>query len=72
MQVKSEEALAQLKNFYEIEKERLETRLQEEREKREKGQEGILEEYEERLREQASNYEEEIDMLKEDLRELEV
>jgi hypothetical protein len=40
-----------LKNFYEIEKERLETRLQEEREKREKGQEGILEEYEERLRE---------------------
>lgn len=37
MQVKSEEALAQLKNFYEIEKERLENRLIEEKEKREAG-----------------------------------
>ena len=33
LQLKSEESLAQLKNFYEIEKERLETRLCEERER---------------------------------------
>lgn len=36
MQAKSEEALSQLKNFYELEKERLEGRLAEERERREK------------------------------------
>jgi hypothetical protein len=33
MQSKSEESLAQLKNFYEIEKERLETRLAEEKDR---------------------------------------
>jgi hypothetical protein len=33
IQSKSEEALAQLKNFYELEKERLERRLQEEKDR---------------------------------------
>lgn len=36
VQAKSEEQLAQLKNFYEIEKERLENRLTEEKERAQK------------------------------------
>jgi hypothetical protein len=41
-----------LKNFYEIEKERLDRRIVEEREKREKSINNLTEEYEQRLRDE--------------------
>ena len=71
MQSKSEESLAQLKNFYELEKDRLEQRLAEEREKREKSYAQVVEEYEARIREDQTSYEEEIESLKDDIREYE-
>lgn len=48
---KSEESLQQLKNFYEIEKERLEHRVQEEKEKAETRFAFMVEEYEQKIRE---------------------
>lgn len=72
LQQKSEENLAQLKNMYELEKERLESRLVEEKEKSQKSYNGIVEEYENKLRETEQQYEEEIDNLKEDINAYEV
>ena len=71
-QHKSEEALAQLKNFYELEKERLERRVMEEREKREKQYHTLVEEYEQRIRDEQGQYEEDLENLKEDLRDHEI
>ncbi len=52
VQTKSEEQLAQLKNFYELEKERLERRLQEEKERAQKRYNHMLEDYEQKLKEE--------------------
>ena len=72
IQSKSEESLNQLKNFYEIERERLEKRLMEEKNRYEKKAMQTSEEYETRLKEEQTNYEDEIEGLKEDLREQEM
>ena len=50
--MKSEESLAQLKNFYEIEKERLEHRLAEEKERATKKINAQQEEFEQRIRDE--------------------
>lgn len=70
--VKNEENLAQLRNFYEIEKERLERRITEEKDRAEKKYANLMEEYESRLREEQNNHEEELDNVKEELREVEI
>jgi hypothetical protein len=69
MQQKSEESLAQLKNFYEIEKERLEHRLAEEKERALKKHTQQQEEFDQRLRDEQQQHEEDIEMLQEELRE---
>lgn len=69
MQSKSEESLAQLKNFYEIEKERLENRLAEEKDRALKKQTQLQEEFDSRLRDEQTQHEEDIEMLQEELRE---
>ena len=71
MQVKCEEALTQLRNFYEIEKEKLEARLQEEREKGSRRMHHYQDELESRMREEMSEKEEEIACLHNEMRELE-
>ena len=55
---KSEESLQQLKNFYEIEKERLEHRVAEEKEKAESRYNFMVEEFEQKIREDADLTEE--------------
>lgn len=70
-QAKSEQQLAQLKNLYEVERETLESRIQEEREKCQKKLQLASEEYFEQKRQEQAQYEEEIEGLKEDLREQE-
>ena len=72
IQMKSEESLNQLKNFYEVERERLEKRLIEEKSRLEKKTVQSSEEYEARIKEEQGNYEDEIEGLKEDLREQEM
>ena len=72
LQCKSEESLTQLKNFYEIEKERIEHRLVDERDKSIKNYNAIVEEYESRLREEQLSYEDEIENLKEELNQCEM
>ncbi|CAD8065990.1 unnamed protein product [Paramecium primaurelia] len=68
-QAKAEESLTQLKNFYEIERERLERRICEEKEKSDKKFQAAQEEFYHKLRETEQNYEEEIETLKDDLRD---
>lgn len=70
--VKNEENLAQLRNFYEIEKERLERRIIEEKERAEKRYSNLMEEYEAKLKEEQNLHEEELDTIKDELRELEI
>ncbi|EAS03779.1 amine-terminal domain guanylate-binding protein (macronuclear) [Tetrahymena thermophila SB210] len=70
-QAKSEESLAQLKNIYEIERETLERRLAEDKEKWDKRYQLSCDEYQEQIREAQHTYEEEIENLKDDLREQE-
>lgn len=72
IQIKSEENLSQLKNFYEIEKERLERRILDEKEKYEKRIANLTEEYETKLKEEQNLNEEELENLKEELREAEI
>ena len=72
MQMRSEEAIQQLRTFYEAEKERLERRVLEEKEKSDKRYNLMVEEYEERIREEQNNLEEEIENLKDELREHEI
>lgn len=69
MQSKSEEALAQLKNFYEIEKERLEHRLAEDKERFQKKINNMTEEFDQRIRDEQNQHEEDLEMLQEELRE---
>ena len=68
-QQKSEDSLQQLRNFYEIERERLDKRLIEEKNRFEKKYQNLSEEYEQKIREESMNYEDEIENLKDDLRE---
>ena len=70
--LKNEENLAQLRNFYEIEKERLERRITEEKDRAEKKVANLMEEYESRIREDQNNHEEELDNVKDELREVEI
>lgn len=70
--VKNEENLAQLRNFYEIEKERLERRITEEKDRAEKKLANLTEEYESRIREEQALHEEELDNIKDELREVEI
>lgn len=71
MQERSEEALAQLKNFYEIEKETLEQRIGEERDKNTRRLQHYQEELELRMRDDIQEKEEEIECLQNELRESE-
>lgn len=59
--------MTQLRNFYELEKERLENRLIDERDKNTKNYNNLVEEYENRIREEQRQYEDEIESLKDDL-----
>ncbi len=71
MQEKSEEALAQLRNFYEIEKEKLEQRILEEKEKNSRKLANIQEDLELRMREEMAEKDDEIECLQGELRESE-
>jgi len=72
IQMKSEENLSQLKNFYEIEKDRLERRIADEKDKYEKRIANLSEEYEVKLKEERELNEEELENLREELREAEI
>ena len=63
--------MAQLKNFYEIEKEKLETRLREERDKAQRKINQYQEEFEFKMRDEFAEKDDEIEMLRENLNELE-
>ena len=71
MQEKSEEALAQLRNFYEIEKEKLEQRILEEKDKNSRKLANIQEDLELRMREEMGEKDDEIECLQGELRESE-
>jgi hypothetical protein len=71
VQQRSEESLAQLKNFYEIEKDKLETRLRDEREKAQMKISEFHEEFEKKMREEFAEKDEEIELLRDNLAELE-
>lgn len=72
MQKLSEESLAQLKNFYETEKERLEREMNKKTEANQKRISSIQEEYEIRLRDEQNQHEEDLEMIQEELREKEI
>lgn len=67
----SEKSYAELKEFYETEKKRLESRIAEEKEKGDKKYKAIVEEYEERIRQENENFEEELASKEQELRDLE-
>jgi chromosome segregation ATPase len=71
MQRRSEESLTQLKSFYEIEKERLEGRIIEEREKANRVCAQQMEECETRIKEEQQLREEEVEALQKNLSECE-
>ena len=71
MQERSEEALTQLRNFYEIEKEKLEQRIMEERDKNSRRIQNFQEELEMKMREELQEKEEEMECLQNELRESE-
>ena len=68
---KAEESLQQLKNFYEIEKERLEHRIQEEKGKAETRYSYMVDEYEQKIREDADLANDQRNDLEDQLAELE-
>lgn len=67
---KSQGSYAQLKEFYEAEKKRLEARLQDDKERAEKKYNIMVEEYEDRIRQETDNFEEEIALKDDELREM--
>ena len=69
MQEKSEEALAQLRNFYEMEKEKLELRINEEKEKGNRRMHNFQEEFEIRMRDEMQDKDEELECLQNELHE---
>lgn len=56
----------QLKSFFEIERDRLERRLQEERERAQKRYNTAVEDYEQKIREEQGRYEEDLQMFQEE------
>jgi hypothetical protein len=58
-----------LKNFYELEKDRLERRIQEEKERASKRYNMLVEEYEQRLKDTEGQHEDDIMMMQEEIRE---
>jgi hypothetical protein len=70
-QAQSEVALGELKGVYEREKEKLEGRIQEERDRLAKRMATIQEELEQRMRDEALERDEEIECLQNELREAE-
>lgn len=72
VQTRSEESLAQLKNFYEQEKDRLETKIKDDKEKAQKRVIQLQEEFDLRLKDDQQNHEDELDMLQGDLRDREM
>eukprot|EP00347_Sterkiella_histriomuscorum_P008409 403345203 len=69
LQERSEKEIATLKSFYELEKEKLEMRLNEEREKAQIRYNNLSEEYDQKLRDEVQDKEEEIECLQNELRE---
>lgn len=69
LQTRSEEQLNQLKVFYETEKERLERRLVEEKDRATKRYNGVVEDYETKLKEEQHNHEDDVNMIRDDLEE---
>lgn len=63
--------MAQLRNFYELERDRLEKRILEEKDRNERRFSQFTEEFDLKMKEEQSNYEEEIENLKEELKEQE-
>lgn len=68
VQEKSEEQLSQLKNFYELERERLERRIQEEKDRAQKRYNHMVEDYELKLREEQELREEDVNKLEDEMR----
>ena len=67
---RSEASYAQLKEFYETEKKRLECRFQDEKERAEKKYNNTVEEYEDRIRQDTDNFEEEMAIKDDEIREM--
>ena len=65
----SEESLQQLKNFYEIEKERLEQRLKDEKSKSLNQMNSQNDDYETKIQEDSSQHDEDIQILQEEMQE---
>ena len=63
--------MAQLKNFYEIEKDKLENRLRDERDRAQKKINEFHEEFEGKMRDESAEKDEEIELLRDSLAELE-
>lgn len=55
-----------MKSFYELEKERLEKKLHEQKQQHDKKLANLVNEYEEKMREDKFNYDDEIEILKDD------
>lgn len=72
IQRRTEESLAQMKNFYEMDKERLEHKINEEKSKIEKRYLSQIEEYEQKIKEEQQQHSEEIEELQSALRESEI
>jgi len=70
LQKRSEESLAQLRNFYEMEKERLEARISEEKDKANKACAAQIEEYEQKLKDEQQQRTEEVENIQNELAEL--
>lgn len=68
---KSEEAITQLKNYYELEKEKLENKLALEKEKAEKKYKKMVEEYEQKHKDEINQLEEENEQIREEYISLE-
>jgi BMFP domain-containing protein YqiC len=71
LQTRSEESLAQLKNFYENEKEKLEARLRDERDKANNKLSLYQEEFDVKMRNELIEKEDELDALRNSFAELE-
>ena len=68
---KSEEQLAQLKHFYELEKDRLERRLVEEKDRAQKRYNNMVEDYEQKLKEEIENHQDELNNLTDEYKDKE-
>jgi Guanylate-binding protein, N-terminal domain/Guanylate-binding protein, C-terminal domain len=67
----AEKSYNQLKEFYDIEKKRLESKITEEKDKSDKKYKALIEEYEDRIRQESESHDEELASKEQELRELE-